>query len=108
MNKTGMDECIVVLGSAHGGQGSRRGTGGRSTMKIFIMFSVLILALAAWPARHAAADDETANTEIQMHAPLAATDGGATPPAPGWSALSFLALLAGAGVVAAAQGEVRR
>ena len=75
-------------------------------MRIFMMFSALILALAAWPARHAAADDKTANTEIQTHAPLAATDCGVTPPTPGRSALSFLALLAVAGVVAAAQGDV--
>ena len=107
MKKTGTDERIAVFGSARSGRGSRRGTARGSTMRILIVLSALILALAAWPARHAAADGETAKTEIQIHAPLAATDCDATPPTPGWSALSFLALLAVAGVVAAAQGEVR-
>jgi hypothetical protein len=44
------------------------------------IFGALILALAAWPARRAAADDETANTEIQIKAPLTATNCAATPP----------------------------
>src|SRR5262245_11472504 len=45
-----------------------------------VILSALILALAAWPARPAAADDETADTEIKIHAPLTATDCGTTPP----------------------------
>ena len=45
-----------------------------------VILSALILALAAWPARPAAADGETADTEIKIHAPLTATNCSATPP----------------------------
>lgn len=47
---------------------------------LLLMTSLAVLAFAAFPTHRAAADDETGDTEIKVHAPLAATDCGATPP----------------------------